>query len=142
MENREFFSVLCDDLKRANLTAGQVRQALLYNVTDADEQQLIDDIVSEKFAQWIPSYMIPAPGAGYDFEQGSSYQERGERLNKDEPVVEEVDEDKVKASEQKKHELIRLLKETADLADKRGFSRQADFLDDLLLTLTQENPRV
>jgi len=142
MESKEFFMVLAEDLKQAKLTAGQVRQALLYNVKDSKDKELIEEIVNEKFAQWIPSYMTPNPGTGYDADQESSYQGRVERLSKDEPVVEDVDEDEVAASEEKREELIRLLQETANIADKRGFTRQADFLDDLLLSLSQENPHV
>lgn len=133
MKSREFYGMLAEDLKRASLTADQVKEALLYNVSQEEDKQLVDEVVKDKFASWIPTGMIPTPDSGYDLDADSSYQARGQRMNEEE-AEEEVDEDEVSASEQKRHELIRLLRETADLADEKGFTRQADFLDDLLLT--------
>lgn len=135
MKNREFYGMLAEDLKRASLTADQVKEALLYNISDEGDKQAVEEVVKEKFASWIPTGMIPTPDSGYDLDADSSYQARGQRMNEDDvEEEEEVDEEEVAASEQKRNELVRLLQETANLADEKGFTRQADFLDDLLLT--------
>lgn len=133
MDSKEYFEVLAEDLKAANLSAGQVREALLYQITSEDEKQVIAGIVAKKFAGWIPEGQISSPGMGYDFQADTSYQGGVKRANDDE--VEEVNEDEVIKRDKKYDELVKLVTETATLADEKGLRKQADFLDNLLFDL-------
>lgn len=131
MDNREYFEVLANDLKAADLSPEQVKEALLYQITNEDEKKIIASVVEKKFAGWIPSGQIALPGKGYDFEADSSYESGVKRVNQ----RDEVDEEELAKQEEKREELAKLISETACLADKEGFTRHADFLDELLFHL-------
>lgn len=138
--NQDFFYyAIANDMKKAGLSKEQAREAFLINEKD-DQKAVIHKAIE---AAWMPSNMTPMPTSGYDFDAQSSYQAGGQRLVEEgsksqvlkRPVEDEVFEDQVDEENEEHNRLVQLVTETATLADKKGFVKQAQFLDNLLLFL-------
>lgn len=138
MDNKEFYDLLIRDLKRASLSPKQIREAILNNALKEDTE-IVDGILKEQFASWIPSGVIPIGNTGFDFDASGSYVSRVEKNNKDYSESEiEVEESPTPEAEEaalKRKQLVEQLVEAAFLAEKKGFIKQASILDEVLTSL-------
>lgn len=138
MDNKEFYNLLIGDLKRASLSPRQIREAILDKALKEDTE-IVDGILKEQFASWIPSGVIPIGNTGFDFDASSSYVSRVEKNNKDHSETEiEIEESPTPEAEEaamKRKQLIEQLVEAAFLAEKKGFIKQASILDEVLTSL-------
>jgi hypothetical protein len=139
MDNKEFYNLLIGDLKRASLSPRQIREAIL-NRALKEDVEIVDGILKEQFASWIPSGMIPIGNTGFDFDASGSYVSRVEKNNKEqseenEIEIEESPTPEAEEAAMKRKQLVDQLVEAAFLAEKKGLIKQASILDEVLTSL-------
>lgn len=134
MDIAEFYSPIIDELANQGLDAGQIEQAVLTSSFPKEDAVTLKRVIQTRFAQFFtvnqtalatPTEDTGGESAGQTFLKSKEEAEEGRDPTLDHP-------ERLKESKDK---LIVSLARVADLADERGFAKQADELDSILKSL-------